>query len=391
MVNVDRNFVLIHIATVPQSLFCFLYGQARYMRDHGADVHGVASPGELLQRFAEREGAVPHAIQMSRAISPFRDLVSLYQLCRILRQVSPDIVHAHTPKGAFLGMIAAFVMRVPIRIYHVHGLPHVTARGVKRFILKLTERTSCSLAHHVFCVSNSLREEVCRESFCPKSKVRVLVNGSINGVDAAERFNPVHYDSLALRKQIGIPSNSRVIGFVGRVVRDKGILELFEAWLGLRKNFPDLRLLLVGPFEEKDPIPDSVREKIHSDERIHVIGAVDDPAQFYAVMDILAFPTHREGFGLVAIEASAMRVPVVASCVPGCIDSVVDGKTGILVPPGDAEALSAALSQYLCDPELRRLHGENGRRRVLEKFLPVHIWEVLHGEYQNMLRTRGEI
>lgn len=373
------------MATAPQSLFYFLEGQVRYMKRKGVEVHGVSSPGKLLGMFAQRERAVVHEIDMPRAISPVEDLIAIWCLYRLFRRLRPDIVHAHTPKGGLLGMIAAILACVPTRIYNVHGLPYMTATGVKRRLLQITEKISITLAHQVFCVSASLADQICEEKFCRKKKICVFHKGSINGVDALNRFDPTRYNTSEIRNSIGIPQKARVIGFVGRIVRDKGILELAASWFDLRERFSDLHLLIIGPFEKKDAIPRAVRQRLLSDERIHLMGHVKSTAPFYSAMDILAFPTHREGFGIVAIEAAAMCVPVVATRIPGCIDSVVDGETGILVPSKNTDALTEALSAYLNDSKLRRKHGEAGRRRAKVDFRPNTIWTLLHTEYLNLM------
>lgn len=385
-----QNFKLLHVATVSQSLYFFLDGQVRYMREHGAVVNCVSSPGELLDLFSEREEVSVHGIKMARAISPLQDLVSLWHLCCLMRKLRPDIVHAHTPKGGLLGMISAFLMRVPVRIYNVHGLPHVTESGFRRRLLCFTEKISCVLAHRVFCVSASLKKQVYDEILGCNKKIRVIHNGSINGVDALGRFNPENYDGESVRDSLCIPRSALVVGFVGRLVKDKGICELMLSWRGMRDKFSDLHLLLVGPFEEKDNLPAEVRQAIDLDERVHLAGPVNNPAPYYASMDVLAFPTHREGFGLVAIEASAMQIPVVATYIPGCVDSVADGETGELVPKCDPAALEDVLSRYLTDPQLRRKHGISGRKRVLENFQPSVIWESLHAEYLDLLNGGKE-
>ena len=389
MTGTHPKFILLHVATVSQSLYYFLDGQVRYMREQGGGVHGVSSPGELLECFAEREKAITHAIDMPRAISPLKDIVSVWRLCRLFLRLKPDIVHAHTPKGGLLGMIASLLVRVPIRIYHVHGLPHVTATGLKRSLLRLTERISCKLAHRVFCVSGSLVNQLCDERFCDMSKVHLLCNGSINGVNALDHFNPVNYDAEEIRASMAIPRGARVIGFVGRLVRDKGVLELINSWVVLRKKFEDLHLVLVGPFEEKDSIPLALKQRLDSDDRVHLIGHVNDPAPYYSVMDVLAFPTYREGFGLVAIEAAAMAIPIVATNIPGCTDSVVDGETGTLIPKEDSAALVNTLCIYLDGPELRFAHGQAGRKRVIADFQPIEIWKTLYAEYIDLMDKRG--
>ncbi|HXG09745.1 MAG TPA: glycosyltransferase family 4 protein [Gemmataceae bacterium] len=383
---------LVHITTVPVSLWSFLGGQIGYMKDRGFAVRALASPGEYLDRFAEREEVPVHGVPMLRRITPLRDLVAVGRLWRVLRRVRPAIVHAHTPKGGLLGMIAACLTGVPVCIYQVHGMPWMTARGLKRALLSWTEWAACRLADQVLCVSGSVREAAVAGGICPPAKIKVLAAGSVNGVDAEARFNPdvavpAHRDRT--RDRLGIPRSAPVVGFVGRLVRDKGIGELATAWQTLRRLFPALHLLLVGPFEPQDPVPPEVRALLENDPRVRLIGQVDDCLPFYAAMDLVVLPTYREGLPLVPLEAAAMSLPVVATRVPGCVDAVVDGVTGTLVPPRESAALAEAITAYVRDPELRRRHGRAGRERVLRDFRPEAVWEALYEEYVRLLRRKG--
>ena len=380
-----------HITTVPISLG-FFTGQIGYMNAQGFEIQAISSPGADLKKCAEREHVAVHAVEMPRRITPLRDLIAIFQLWRTLRRIRPAIVHAHTPKGGLLGTIAAWLARVPVRIYHMHGLPLITATGYKRLLLRWSEQVPCRLAHRVFCVSHSVREVAVAESLCPLLKIRVLLRGSINGVDAAHRFNPANASQSArvdTRSSHGIPADALVVGFVGRIVCDKGLVELAKAWRALRQEFPALHLLVVGPFEPQDPVPPDVEALLRDDPRIHLTGMVDNTPPLYAAMEVLALPSYREGFGLAAIEASAMKVPVVATRIPGCVDAVEDGVTGTLVPPRDATALADAIRTYLNHPELRRQHGQAGRQRVLRDFRPDAIWEALYQEYVRLLREKG--
>lgn len=382
---------LVHITTVPESL-PFFTGQVGHMKTQGFDVRAISSPGEQLDRFGVAEGIPVHAVAMPRRITPFRDLVAVARLCCRLRRLRPQIVHAHTPKAGLLAMVSAWLARVPVRIYHMHGLPCMTATGLKRHLLKWTERIACALAHQVLGVSRSLREVAILEQLCPPEKINVLLEGSINGVDAAGMFNPAKLrttTALEARARYGIPPDALVGGFVGRVVRDKGVSELAEAWQGLRQEFPSLHLLIVGPFETLDPLPAEVEALLRTDPRIHLAGECWDMPPLYAAMDVLVLPTYREGFGIVAIEAAAMERPVIATRIPGCVDAVQDGVTGILVPVRDVAGLANALRQYLCDPELRRRHGHAGRQRVLRDFGQEALWKAMHQEYLRLLGDRG--
>jgi glycosyltransferase involved in cell wall biosynthesis len=382
---------LVHITTVPESL-PFFTGQVGYMKAQGFDVQAISSPGEPLDRFAATEGISVHAIDMPRRITPLRDLVAVARLRRRLHRIRPQIVHAHTPKAGLLGMMSAWLAGVPIRIYHIHGLPFLTATGLKRHLLKRTERMACALAHQVLCVSRSVRAVAIAERLCPPDKIKVLLSGSINGVDAAGLFNPANLratDPLDARARYRIPADAPVAGFVGRVVRDKGLIELAQAWQGLRQEFPSLHLLIVGPFESQDPLPAEVEALLRGDTRIHLAGECLDMPPLYAAMDVLVLPTYREGFGVVAIEAAAMERPVIATCIPGCVDAVQEGVTGILVPARNVAALADALRWYLCDSELRRRHGQAGRQRVLRDFAQEALWKAMYQEYARLLRDGG--
>lgn len=379
---------IVHIATVPQTLAYFLCGHIQHAKSQGAEIHVICSPGPELDRFAASQAVEAHGVVMHRRISPWQDAGAAIDMARRLRRIRPAIVHAHTPKGGLLGMLAATAARVPVRIYHIHGLPQMTARGGKRALLQNCDRIACALAHQTFCVSPSLRDIVVAQKICPANHVAVLENGSICGVDADIRFNPRRGGAAArtrIRRQFRIGDGDRVVGFVGRLVRDKGLTELTEAWRRLRDEFPNLHLLMVGPVEPHDPIPEDDWRTLRCDPRVHVAGLVEETAAYYAAMDILAFPTYREGFGQAAVEASAMGLPVVATGVPGCLDAVHDGVSGTLVPPRDAPALSAAIRRYLWDPRLRRRHGDQGRRRVCQLYRPQALWRALWAEYERLM------
>lgn len=385
-----QNTTLMHVVTVPQSLG-FLRGQVQFMKRQGFAVHAVSSPGPGLDSFGKDEGVLTHGVSMTRRITPVSDLISLLRLITLMRELRPHIVHSHTPKGGLLGMAAAFFCRVPIRIYHLHGFRAETERGVKRALLMLTERIACWLAHRVLCVSHSLRQVIVSYNICSSDKITVLMSGSANGVDASGRFNPDNVDGARseIRRRFGIPDSARVLGFVGRIVRDKGIVELAQSWATLREEFPDLHLMIVGEPESVDPVPVDVLERLQRDKKVHFAGRVNNVPSYYAAMDMLVLPTYREGFPNVPLEASAMALPVVSTRVTGVVDAVVDGVTGTLVQPGDGEALAEAIRQYLRNPEMARSHGQVGRQRVLTDYRPEAIWSALYAEYLRLMEIHS--
>jgi len=380
--------LLVHVVTVPCTLF-FLAGQPRYLRERrGLAVHAVASPSPDLSRFGEVEEVTVHPVRMARRVTPFADARSLLAMWRLFRELRPVVVHAHTPKGGLLGMMAAFLARVPVRLYHMHGLPLLTAKGLRKQLLRFSERASCALAQEVLCVSQSIRQIAVEEGLCPPRKIKVLLDGSVNGVDA-ERFRPAaEVDRTAARARLGIPPAGRVVGYVGRIARDKGMAELAAAWEALRRGDPQLHLLVVGEVDDSDPPPAWALAQLREDGRVHFTGQAEDVVRLYAAMDVVALPTYREGFTTVALETAAMGLPIVATAVPGCVDAVLDQSTGTLVPPRDPSALALALTRYLARPALREAHGAAARERVLARFRREALWEAIAGEYDLLLGSR---
>ena len=365
-------------------------GYPQFLHRRGLRVQCISGQGEELTAL-RGSGIAVDSVDMSRRISPMADLVAVVRLCRSLRRHRPAVVHAGTPKAGLLGMIAAALCGVETRVYTIHGLPLVTSRGVRRLVLLWSERVASHLATQVLCVSDSVRAIAVAERLCPAGKVKVLGHGSANGVDAQERFNPARMGDEARRTTRGtlrIPEDAPVVGFVGRLVRDKGVEDLVVAWRAVRHEFPDARLLVIGPAEARDALDPATVAALHADSTIAILGAQWDTPGFLAAMDVLCLPTYREGFPTVVLEAAAMELPVVATRVTGCVDAVNDAETGILVPPRNPQALAAALGRYLGSEDMRRSHGLAARRRVLHRYRPEALWEAQLGQY-GRLAGRG--
>ncbi len=358
---------LVHVLTVADSL-PFIREQVVEARRRGMVVTVVTSKDERLTRFGIDLGVRTVAIEMPRRVSPFHDWVSLNQLTTLFRRIEPDVVHSHTPKGGLLGTLAAAAASVPVRLYQMRGLPYVTLREPLRTVVMTTERLSCQAATRVVCQSRSLLATALADRLCRPEKVQVVLEGG-NGVDASIRFEPSRSLAAgrALRASWGVADDDVVVLFVGRLVRDKGIRELLEAFSSLRARVPTVRLVLAGPVEERDALDAATLARLSSPGVLH-LGFRSDTPSLYAACDLVVLPSHREGFPNVPVEAAAMERPMVSTLVPGCIDAVADGVTGTLVPVDDAPALEAALARYVVDPSLRHRHGVAGRERVLRSF-----------------------
>lgn len=387
MDSTDQRPRLLYITTHGKAALGLMRGQLTMLRKRGFDVSVVAAPSWELDAVAEREGVPTIAVPMNREITPLQDLVALFQLVRVIKQVRPDLVNAGTPKAGLLGMIAARIAGVPARIYVLRGLRLETTSGLKRLLLKTTERIASACAHQVVCVSPSIRQVYVDQYLAPAWKCMVPGAGSSNGIDVS-RFQKTDErlaSARAIRRQMNIPPDAPVVGFVGRLTRDKGIVELTEAFRSVQLHHPDVRLLLVGEFESGDPVPQETIDWLRASPAVCVAGFSKDPSDFYSVMDLLAFPSYREGFPNVPLEAAAAGIPVAGFAATGTVDAVVNGKTGRLVPTGNAAALADVISDYLTNDILRYQHGLEGQRRARSEFSHEVIWNAMCDLYTSML------
>jgi glycosyltransferase involved in cell wall biosynthesis len=370
----------------------FFHGQIGFLKRRGFEICAISSPGDLAERFRKEESINFYPVPMVRGVAPIKDLVALWRLWRMFRQINPDIVHSYTPKAGLLGTVAAWLSGIPVIYLSVFGLRQMTSSGFRRRLLDITTKLSCSLADRVWCDSFSVREYMIRAKLSLGPKTVVLGQGSANGVDAEGTFSPKRYGLSirnTIRERYEIPRDAYVLGFIGRIVKDKGMHEIACAWRSLKNQYSSLHLLLVGPIEAEDPLLPEDDALFRSDPRIHLTDYQKEVAPFYAAMDLFVMPSYREGFGLTNIEAAAMQLPVVSTLIPGCIDSVMDGFTGTLVPVRSTLDLITAIEKYMNNPKLRRKHGIAGRKRVLRDFRQETIWEGLYKEYVHVLSKKG--
>lgn len=369
----------------------FLRGHAAYLRGHGFDVHVIATPGEQLRRAADEDGLAIHGVSIEREIRPLQDLRSLYRLMRIFRTLRPVLVVAATPKASLLGMLVARLTGVPVRVYQQFGLRLETTRGLKRHVLTAAERLTAACASKVICCSRSLRDVFLSQRLAPPEKVTVLGAGSSHGVDA-ERFRATperRQAAAALRTSCGIPAQALVIGFVGRLTRDKGIVELLEAFRQVLVQVPEAWLLIRGDFEPGDPVPEECVRQVGSHPRISVVPRGGSMETFYPAMDLLAFPSYREGLPNVPLEAAAAGIACAGFAATGTVDAVQSGVTGTLVELGDSAALARAITMYLQDPELRQRHAQAARSRIERDFCREVVWDNHYRQYRELMQAAG--
>lgn len=365
--------------------FKLIDGQAQFMQQQGYYVI-TASGGpfpkeEIPQLKGVRFIPQPHLV---RPISIKEDLLALRDMIRLIRKERPNIIHSHTPKAGLMGMLAGWLCRVPIRIHTVAGLPLLVHGGFKRKVLNLVERITYRCATYVYPNSHRLRDTIISLKLASPDKLRVIRDGSSNGINVQHFCKELLAEELVdpIRKQLG---GSFTFIFVGRIVRDKGICELVEAFTRLQQEHPDARLLLVGNFEQElDPLPEDVYHTIQSHPAIYCAGWQNDVRPWFAATDALAFPSYREGFPNVVMQAGAMELPCVVSDINGCNEIIIEGENGLIIPSHDAVALYQAMKRMMEDKALYTHCQQNARPLIASRYKQEDVWQATLEMYRSL-------
>lgn len=374
---------ILHVVNIYFVIPYFLGGQFEYFRELGYELDVVCSESPYLASYARQHNFGYREIPILRSINPIQDFKSIRQICRYIKDRQVGIVVGHTPKGGLLSMVAAWLMRVPKRVYFRHGLVYQTSSGLKRFILMSVDRLASLLATKIVCVSPSVLEQSIKDKLSPAHKQIVLGKGTCSGVDTQGKFNPqnINPEKMSLLKQKwGIDDSDWIVGYTGRLVRDKGIMELVDAFDLVKVNNPRLKLLLVGMFEERDALPQEVQNRIKNDPQIVWTDFQnEDMEYFYAMMNVYVLMSYREGFPTGTLEAQSMGVPVITTRVTGCCDSIVEGETGIFVSR-EPEELGKVI-KAMSEGEIT-FSTERTRSWVMDNFDNLRVWEEIKKLYE---------
>ncbi|MDH5400088.1 MAG: glycosyltransferase family 4 protein [Cyclobacteriaceae bacterium] len=370
------------------SLRYLLQGQLAYMKSQGFKILAISSDGPEREQVIKHEKVAHHVVPFTRAITPWQDLICLLMLIKLFRKTKPDIVHTHTPKAGLLGMWAAWFTGVPVRMHTVAGLPWMETKGLKRILLWNMERLTCFFATGVYPNSFVQMKFLKENKIGQNGKLKVIGQGSSNGIDV-EKFAPakeLQEEAMKARQGLDISMDDLVFIFIGRIVKDKGINELVSAFRNLRKEYDNIHLILVGPFEnDLDPVNDQTSREIEENPGIHAVGFQEDVRPWLLAADVLTFPSYREGFPNVPMQAGAMGLPAVVTDINGCNEIIKHNINGLIVPPKDEPALKEAMELLINDDKLRHRLASNARESIVSRFDRNLIWQGLLTEYQNHL------
>lgn len=365
---------VLEVINLASSARNFIGTQTSYLQGNGDyRMHLICSPDEKMDAYAKEMNIAYHPITLNRQLSPIADFKAMIEICKYIKRNNIEVVIAHQAKARLLAMLACFFTRVPYRIVFAHGVLYETMTGVKRWLVKMNDKLVSMLADKVVCVSQFVADSREHDHIDRKGKRAILGRGSCNGIDAINKFNPALYSVeilSALRGKYGLTEDHYVIGFVGRLVKDKGVIELLDGFMKLRERHPEkmIKLFVIGQPETRDALPVKTLDIIKNSRDIIFTGPVpyEDIAAYYMLMNVFILPSHRDGLGMVALEAEAMECPALVSSITGCRETIVPDVTGSYVDL-TAESICDAIEKYM-DKNLCLMQGRAAREFVLESF-----------------------
>jgi glycosyltransferase involved in cell wall biosynthesis len=375
---------LLRITTVPLSLDKLLEGQLHFMNDY-FNVIAVSSDKEYLKKIGKREKVETFHLEMTRQITPIKDIIAVIKLFFFILKTKPYIVHSHTPKAGIVAMLAAKLARVPNRLHTVAGLPLLEATGYKRKILNFVEKLTYACATKVYPNSFAMQTIIIENKFCKNKKLNVIANGSTNGINV-NNFDSqkiLEIDAINLRIKLKIKHHEFVFIFVGRIVADKGINELIAAFNKLSNNNQNVKLLLVGDFEQKlDPLLPETFSLISNNKNIISVGYQNDVKPYFAIANALVFPSYREGFPNVVMQAGAMDLPCIVTNINGCNEIIINHENGIIIPVKDETAILNAMQEFISNPEKLNYLKQNARKLIVSRYEQNKVWNAILEEYR---------
>lgn len=377
---------IIRITTVPQSLWKLLEGQLAFMQNH-FDILAISSAGEKLNIVKSREGVRVQAVEITRTINPLKDIFAIIRLVKIFRKEQPDIVHTHTPKAGFVGMIAAKIAGVKIRLHTIAGMPIEVKKGLLKQLLLIVEKITYACATKIFPNSEGMKKFVLDNKLTNPKKVEIIGFGSSNGInlDFFKRNDSLEKEAKEIRKSLDI-NNQFVFGFVGRLVKDKGIDELLSAFEAVNNVHKNASLILLGKYEDDlNAFSAKGRQVLENHPNIHFLGYQQDVRPYFCAMDCFVFPSYREGLPNVLLQAGALEVPVIASEINGNTDVIENRKNGILVPAQMVDPLQKAMFEMIENDLLLDHIKKESREKIVSKYNRQIIWEGLLAKYQSLL------
>jgi glycosyltransferase involved in cell wall biosynthesis len=361
----------------------FFKGNLNYL-NRFYEVHAVSSQKDKIEKVGQEEGIITHYIPMKRPIALMSDIICIFKFVVLFLREHPDIVHGNTPKASMLSMVAAKIAGVKIRIYMCHGLRYQGTNGVLRWLLMKMEKLTCACAKEVICVSKGVRDTLVKDKLCEDRKAVVVHHGSASGIDL-EKFNTDLVQHINIRKDLGIAESDFVFIFVGRIVKDKGINELVNAFVKLQLQKKSVHIILVGGEEGNlNPIFEDIHKHIETNGNIHAVGLQKDIRPYLLNSDAFLLPSYREGFGMVLIEAGAMGLPCITTDISGCNEIIIQGENGEIVPPRDEKALYEKMKEWVEQPEKVAEMGSKARVLVESRFEQKMVWNALLEEYRRL-------